>query len=230
MLTEFEITNFRKFSHLKVADLSKLNLFFGVNNVGKTSMLEAVFLYACGANVRPFLNYILPHRIKENNNFKISSPYQVAELVLNTFHDTTSENRMQFSFSGQINDEPVDVHYAFRPDQIFANLIPNEMGIFEASDLGQKQPELHIEIPMGPQGLTIPIRKVSLGKWTVTTTKSAPMTFAMEYPDFFQTSLPEKPLISAKIDDILAHQNEVENKKYTPLCRVCVCWTRLSVR
>lgn len=30
-------------------------------------------------------------------------------------------------------------------------------------DLWQKQPELHIEIPMGPQGLTIPIRKVSMG-------------------------------------------------------------------
>ena len=146
MLTEFGVTNFRKFSQLHVTNLSKLNLFFGVNNVGKTSMLEAVFLYACGANVSPFLNYILPHRIKENNNFKISSPYQVAELVLNTFHDTTDEKGMQFSFSGRINDEAVDVSYTFQPDQIFADLIPNEMGIFEASDLGQKQPELHISV------------------------------------------------------------------------------------
>lgn len=221
MLTEFGVTNFRKFSQLHVTNLSKLNLFFGVNNVGKTSMLEAVFLYACGANVSPFLNYILPHRIKENNNFKISSPYQVAELVLNTFHDTTAEKGMQFSFSGRINDEAVDVNYTFQPDQIFADLIPNEMGIFEAGDLGQKQPELHIEIPMGPQGLTIPIRKISMGKWTVTTTKDAPMTFAMEYPDFFQSSFSKKPLISAKIDDILAHQNEVENKKiYAALSRL----------
>lgn len=47
------------------------------------------------------------------------------------------------------------------------------------------------------------------------------MTFAMEYPDFFQSSFSKKPLISAKIDDILAHQNEVENKKiYAALSRL----------
>lgn len=43
MLTEFEVNNFRKFLNIKINDLSKMNLFFGVNNVGKTSMLEAIF-------------------------------------------------------------------------------------------------------------------------------------------------------------------------------------------
>lgn len=44
MLTEIELTNFRGFSSLKLSGLGPVNLIVGMNNVGKTSLLEAVSL------------------------------------------------------------------------------------------------------------------------------------------------------------------------------------------
>lgn len=44
LFKEIEINNFRGFDYLKLDNLSKLNVFTGANNVGKTSILESVFL------------------------------------------------------------------------------------------------------------------------------------------------------------------------------------------
>ena len=46
MLTSFEIKNFRTFSHLYIERLGRVNLILGKNNVGKTTLLEALRLYA----------------------------------------------------------------------------------------------------------------------------------------------------------------------------------------
>lgn len=46
MLNSLKITNFRTFSNLCLNRLGKVNLIVGRNNVGKTSLLEAVHLYS----------------------------------------------------------------------------------------------------------------------------------------------------------------------------------------
>ena len=48
MYQSFEMRNFRCFRELTLADLERVNLIAGVNNVGKTALLEALFLH-CGA-------------------------------------------------------------------------------------------------------------------------------------------------------------------------------------
>jgi len=48
MYQSFEVNNFRCIRELAVADLQRVNLLAGMNNVGKTSLLEALFLH-CGA-------------------------------------------------------------------------------------------------------------------------------------------------------------------------------------
>jgi AAA15 family ATPase/GTPase len=48
MYQSFEINNFRCFRKLTISDLERVNLIAGVNNVGKTALLEALFLH-CGA-------------------------------------------------------------------------------------------------------------------------------------------------------------------------------------
>lgn len=54
--TSFRIDNFRCFPKLALTDLERVNLIAGVNNVGKTAFLEALFLH-CGAyNPRLTLN------------------------------------------------------------------------------------------------------------------------------------------------------------------------------
>ncbi len=47
---EIEISKFRGFDYIKVTDLTKVNVFVGANNVGKSSILEAVFMLIGMAN------------------------------------------------------------------------------------------------------------------------------------------------------------------------------------
>jgi len=51
-LPTLEIRNFRVFDHLQIEALGRVSLITGRNNVGKTSVLEAAYLYArCGAGL-----------------------------------------------------------------------------------------------------------------------------------------------------------------------------------
>ena len=45
MYTYFKVKNFRCFQELEFDDLARVNLIAGVNNVGKTALLEAIFLH-----------------------------------------------------------------------------------------------------------------------------------------------------------------------------------------
>ncbi len=46
LLPSLEVKNFRAFRHLTIEKLGRVNLITGKNNVGKTSLLEALWLYA----------------------------------------------------------------------------------------------------------------------------------------------------------------------------------------
>ena len=50
MYTSFEVENFRCFKKLILPSLARINLIAGVNNVGKTALLEALFLHAGASN------------------------------------------------------------------------------------------------------------------------------------------------------------------------------------
>ncbi len=52
MLRTFTISNYRGFDKLELTGLGRINLLVGLNNSGKTSVLEAVGLLASGANLR----------------------------------------------------------------------------------------------------------------------------------------------------------------------------------
>lgn len=46
LLRSLHIVNFRAFRDLRINELGRVNLFVGRNNIGKTSLLEAIWLYA----------------------------------------------------------------------------------------------------------------------------------------------------------------------------------------
>jgi len=66
MFRNFEIKNYRGIRHLKIENLGSINIFYGKNNCGKSSVLEAAFLIS-GPN-----NSILPYRINSMRRFDIS--------------------------------------------------------------------------------------------------------------------------------------------------------------
>lgn len=64
MIDSVEINNFRGIRHGKIDGLSRVNLFFGKNNCGKSSLLEAIFL-VCGQS-----NPLLPASINAMRAYK----------------------------------------------------------------------------------------------------------------------------------------------------------------
>lgn len=91
MYKSFKIKNFRGFEELEIEDIQRINLIAGLNNVGKTALLEAIFLH-CGAsnpNVAIHLNLLrgiepsiarltqIPNLLLESLFFKLDTSMQV---------------------------------------------------------------------------------------------------------------------------------------------------------
>ena len=62
ILNSLEVRNFRAFRDLKLERLGRVNLLVGKNNVGKTSLLEALWLYANRASTPTFIWEIMATR------------------------------------------------------------------------------------------------------------------------------------------------------------------------
>ncbi len=58
MLTSLEIKNFRTFAHLRIERLGQANLIVGKNNVGKTTLLEALQVYASRRPSQAIMNIL----------------------------------------------------------------------------------------------------------------------------------------------------------------------------
>ena len=67
ILNSLEIRNFRTFHDLKIEHLCCVNLIVGKNNIGKTSLLEAIQLYASRASTPTFIWEIMDsrHEVKQ---------------------------------------------------------------------------------------------------------------------------------------------------------------------
>ncbi|WP_017294226.1 AAA family ATPase [Geminocystis herdmanii] len=72
MLSKFGIKNYRCFDELNLENIARLNLIGGMNNVGKTSLLEAIFLYL-GANVPDLALRVNMYRGMEQFNHSLDS-------------------------------------------------------------------------------------------------------------------------------------------------------------
>ena len=84
MLTSLEIKNFRTFSHLVIERLGRVNLIVGKNNVGKTTLLEALRLYA-GLKPEWAIGEMLIER-DELPDWHPVEPGKVLDAVWSMFH------------------------------------------------------------------------------------------------------------------------------------------------
>jgi AAA ATPase-like protein/putative AbiEii toxin of type IV toxin-antitoxin system len=75
MLTSLEIKNFRAFSHLVIERLGRVNLIVGKNNVGKTTLLEALQLYDAGGATRTIASILLDRdEVRVDRDRRMSVP------------------------------------------------------------------------------------------------------------------------------------------------------------
>lgn len=90
MFTGVEIQNYRGLKHLKINDFSRINILFGRNNCGKSSLLEALFLIAGQSN---------PSLPSTTNNLRGLNPFN--EKVMETdFYGGDPSNTIKIEASG----------------------------------------------------------------------------------------------------------------------------------
>lgn len=77
MISSFRIQGHRKFSDFELNNLGRVNFFVGKNNVGKTTLLESVFGWACGYNLSPFVGTC----VQRNQFLQNSTAYHIAKIL-----------------------------------------------------------------------------------------------------------------------------------------------------
>lgn len=99
LLDSLEIQNFRGFRHLQIERLGRVNLIVGKNNIGKSSLLEALELYARRGN--PSLIWQLLRTRDEVKNVRVRGEENLDELLV----------ALKYLFYGreEINDNSVSI-------------------------------------------------------------------------------------------------------------------------
>ena len=70
ILKNIELKNFRNYEKLKIKFGSKINIIYGNNGVGKTNLLESIYLLALTKSHKSFLDNTLIKKNKEISNVK----------------------------------------------------------------------------------------------------------------------------------------------------------------
>ena len=100
VLPSLEIKNFRAFKHLTIEKLGRVNLITGKNNVGKTSLLEALWLYA--EHGSPYVIRQILFQRGEFSDFASSSNDQLQEgLGRSNDPEQLAVDSMRFLFHGR---------------------------------------------------------------------------------------------------------------------------------
>lgn len=89
--TKIDISNFRGIRHCVLGNLGMVNLFFGKNNCGKSSLLEAVFLLSGPSN--PTLPVLI-------NNLRSLNSFSEEDLRVN-FHDLDVSSEIRIVSEGE---------------------------------------------------------------------------------------------------------------------------------
>ncbi len=100
-ITRFEVRNFKKFDHLVVEDIGQVNLITGDNNVGKTTLLEALLF---SENESKWIKYL--HQTLDNRNLIFH-----LEDVRSISPQFPADNYLQFIFGDLKNPLLNDIQF-----------------------------------------------------------------------------------------------------------------------
>lgn len=88
MFTKIKIENFKVFKSIEISDFSRINVFFGKNNCGKSTLLDALFILTGISN---------PQLIMRTNQFR---DYTKLKDLSYFFHNFDTENKITLSSDG----------------------------------------------------------------------------------------------------------------------------------
>ena len=199
MYKSISIEGFRLFEKIDIDNLSRVNLFFGGNNTGKTSILEAIYTHACGRNFKPFQDTIIFRR--RSNSYE--SGFEIGDSFMGLFNKFSNPFKFKISATTTDDNDNHVLECSFLPSRELRDLDPLNFGEFPGNYFNHPKEQLqHVEMIHGQfrinQGPIYPV-----GEWTAKIDGGQTLTKAT-YPDPKIKS--EEPFKMATIHDILSHR------------------------
>ena len=214
MLSRLEVNFFKKFLNLKVENLSRINIIIGINNVGKTTVLEAIMGMASGQNLSSVLNFAVWRRFPQTQN--PNNSFLLAELIANVFHNRSSINNREllFSWGGTFDGKMKIFAHTLKPGQIVASLLPNSHVIVDGTEILHKQVPMPFPIAPG-SSVMIDVPSQYLGEWDIVSIGDGEMPFTYELSTPIQLNQipPQKVFFPAMLHDFTTYRNETEIAK-----------------
>jgi AAA15 family ATPase/GTPase len=202
MYTSINVEGFRLFDSLKLEGLSRVNLLFGPNNCGKTSLLEALYIHACGLNFTPFK--ILPLLARQP---QLTGALDFGEKVKGLFRDTSSLP-YNFSISAKIIGDPTTytVTSGFEPSPELADLDPRTFGKAQIIERVSEDQTIDLQLidSIQPVG-QVSVQPTFIGIWE-TRFGNKKEKYNLTYPPSNTKNF--SPFKLGAIHDILAHRKK----------------------
>lgn len=148
-LKSFEVSGFKKFTDLKIDNIGQFNLIIGDNNVGKTSLLEALL---ADVNYQMFLSSLGSINFNIRRFTNLNSPF-----INLYFQNTKTDYPKQFYFKLNYNIKSYELLDFVATDAYHFNVNGIGVGLFEPIDIQidntnyEKQP-YNINVPYIPFG------------------------------------------------------------------------------
>ena len=109
MIDSIEIRNYRNLNELKINSFARVNLITGKNNVGKSSLLEAIIIYVSKADLRVIYELL---NDRGENYFRNSNRDNVLETNIKTFSSLFSSRETSGLVSIATNENnPVSIRF-----------------------------------------------------------------------------------------------------------------------
>ncbi|TDF96601.1 AAA family ATPase [Paenibacillus piri] len=199
MIKEFEINNFKKFKFLNIKDLNRINIFLGNNNVGKTTLLEAIFALASGNNLPPLLNNSI---IRYKDEISI---YNYIEQLLKGFHNDETAP-FKFKLSAKFNGKRDQYfEHTLYPNSLFADIKPSLSSSIVSFSIDSNT----IDVNQNHVSNNFPV--TTIGRWEIKDRENLVTKVNISFP--LMNVENKNPLILGRLVDILAHRNQKENLK-----------------
>lgn len=183
MLQAFTIKTYRKFDDISFHNLRRFNFFVGDNNMGKTSILEAIYGWACGFNLQPFI----VSSVMRNYPMTQMTPYSVMDILRSVMNEE-KKVPWHFSFSGIENEEEITYSHTITPSAIITEL---------NSHIDMIKERIHIADQ----------EKQVIANWDIALNANENKTYQISLPFFIPLTEPQQ---TAKYIDILGHRNPYE--------------------
>ncbi len=204
MLEALTIKGFRKYKDFTVDGFGKINFILGENNIGKTSILEAIYAWACGQNVVPFINIPLAR----GRYSSIQQPYWIMEELLATVNDKKTIP-LKMVFDGVHNGEKVCFEHFVYPSELLSDYdtsYKNAANLVSIKSNGAVSGDIQQVFP-GISGL-LQIQQTTIARWEV---KNKDYTVSTDIALPLSQVSSVKPYSLAKFIDVLSHTAVAEN-------------------